>query len=144
MKNVIAALALAVSLPAMGDAGDHDVGVAGVDYEKLIDPVEITVEHNNAKVRKNCGKLALGCAITKKRVFRDTVTKEITRTEYVCNVYMRIKSDDITVRHEMKHCYGWAHEEMPYEIQRKSSIAQRKWLDTAHENWFPTNFSPIK
>jgi len=141
MKNVIAALALAVSIPALGDAGAHDVGVAGVDYEKLIDPVEINVIRDNFKVRKVCGKNALGCALTSKRVYRDNATGEISRTEFACNVFMKVNADDITVRHEMKHCYGWAHEEMPSSVQRRSGHIQRRWLDQAHKSWAPTNFS---
>ena len=141
MKNVIAALALAISIPALGDTGEYDVGVAGVDYEKLIDPVEINVIRNNSKLRKSCGKAAQGCAMTSKRMYRDMDTGEIVKTEYVCNVFLKVHADDITLRHEMKHCYGWAHEEMPKSVQRDHGPVQRLWLDKAHKSWAPTNFS---
>ena len=141
MKKLIATLALIAPAATLAGAGDHDVGIAGVDYEKLIDPVEINITRDNRAVRKNCGQGTLGCAITKKRVFRYDDTNEISRIEYVCDVYLKTRTDEITERHEMKHCYGWAHAEMPKMVQRQNYAAQRSWLDRNHKIWFPTDYS---
>lgn len=130
MKNVIAALALVVAAPALAGPGDHDVGVAGVDYEKLVDPV-VEVVKSDIETLKSCGVGAQGCAIL--GFARDENNERYAR----CNVFVKTRSNDIVLRHEMKHCFGYVHEEMPSYVMKRTTSFQNAWIERAHKHWDP-------
>lgn len=131
MKKVIAALALVLAAPALAE--NHDVGIAGEDCEILIPNVEIRVIEDTTSVAKHCGAGTHGCAILGR------LTLEDGSKGAACNVYVKSRRDfdDTTVNHEMKHCYGWVHEEMPKRIRRSRYQVQADWLEKNHAKWEP-------
>lgn len=135
MKNVIAALAL-VAAPALADSG-HDVGVAGVDYEKLIDPVVQTVR-GDVDTIKACGQGSAGCAIL--GFARD----ENNERYAVCRIFVKARTGEETINHEMKHCFGYTHAEMPKHIRKKQGAFQRDWIERNHKIWSPLPAKTLK
>ena len=130
--KVIAFILLTVfSLSASGE--DYDVGVAGRDYEIIVQPDHIKVIEDNAEVYKFCGRATLGCALLGK-----TVPNSQGHRETHCYVYIRSRLLDggVTLRHELKHCFGWVHEEMPLNIQKSRVDRQERWLKKHHKIWF--------
>jgi len=116
---------------------DQDVGVGGVDYKKIVEPAVINIFDDMEKLLKFCGKAVHGCA----QLGFGTVEGERV---IVCNIYLRFRDPEkeLTKRHELKHCYGWVHDEMPRRIQRAHVSVQRRWLDRAHNSpWKPIDRS---
>lgn len=141
MKNVIAALALVLAAPALAGAGDHDVGVAGVDYEVLVQPDRIEIIEDGTMVLKHCGVGTHGCAILGKSGRYEDGTRDT-----LCFVYIR-KNDpekDITLRHELKHCFGYAHKEMPKFVMKRGYQAQSAWLERNHKKWHTLDEATLK
>ena len=134
MKNVVAALALLVASPALM-AENHDVGVAGIDYEILVHNVDISVIESAAKTLKVCGHGVHGCAILGRARNEDDSFRP------ACNIYVgtddsTTKRDlEVTVNHEIKHCYGWNHKKMPRAIRGRPVSYQQDWLDRNHKIW---------
>ncbi len=134
MKKVVTALALLVASPALM-AENHDVGVAGIDYEILVHNVDIRVIESTTKTSKYCGHGVHGCAILGRARNEDDSFRA------ACNIYVKkdsaiTKRDlEITVNHEMKHCYGWNHKEMPRAIRGRSFSSQQDWLVRNHKIW---------
>ena len=133
MKNFIATIALVIAAPALGES--FDVGVAGEDYEMLVTPDSISVFEDATKVAKYCGHGTHGCAILGK-----SPADANGERKTVCHIFIKARYDDleekeITLRHEMKHCYGWAREEMPKHIKRRGFAQQSYWLEKNHKKW---------
>lgn len=137
MKKVIAALALLASPALMAES--HDVGEAGVDYEKLVKNVHIAIIKDSGLTHNACGPAAHGCAILGRQKLEDGSYRA------ACNVYVReygirghgerVDEQAITINHEIKHCYGWTHKEMPRIVASGSIKGQERWLKRNHKIW---------
>lgn len=134
MKSLTALFALFFSVSVIADS--HDVGVAGEDYEILVQPDRISVVEDRLEVLKYCGKGTHGCAILGKAPAGEDGTRETVCLVFINQRYQGQDEKEITLRHEMKHCYGWVHPEMPRIVQRRGYGAQSDWLKRNHKNWF--------
>lgn len=130
MKNIIPALALVFSSSVLAES--HDVGVAGVDYEVLVQPDRIEIFEDGNMVLKHCGVGTHGCAILGKSGKLEDGTRDT-----LCFVYIRKYDDekDITLRHELKHCFGYTHAEMPKIVMQRGYQGQALWLERNHKKW---------
>ena len=134
MKSLTALFALFFSVSVIADS--HDVGVAGVDYEILVQPDRIEVFEGRLKVLKYCGKGIDGCAILGKSPALEDGTRDTVCLVFIKARYDIPKEKEITLRHEMKHCYGWVHPEMPRIVQSRGYDVRSSWLAKNHKNWF--------
>lgn len=137
MKSLTALFALFFSVSVIAE--HHDVGVAGVDYEILVQPDKIEVIESTMKVMKHCGAGTHGCAILGKSPKLEDGTRDTVCIVFMKKRYHDPKEKEITLRHEMKHCYGWVHDEMPSRIQKRGYAAQSLWLDRSHKKWYSLN-----
>ena len=134
MKSLTALFALFFSVSVIAE--QHDVGVAGVDYEILVQPDRISVVEDRLEVLKYCGKGTHGCAILGKSPALEDGTRDTVCLVFIQKRYRKPEEKEITLRHEMKHCYGWVHPEMSKVVQRRGYNAQLQWLERNHKNWF--------
>ena len=110
---------------------DFLTNLSASDYPDRIEVVEDRIE-----VLKYCGKGTHGCAILGKAPAAEDGTRETVCLVVIQKKYVNPKDKEITLRHEMKHCYGWVHPEMPRMVQRRGYGAQSDWLKRNHQNWF--------
>lgn len=134
MKSLTALFALFFSVSVIAE--HHDVGVAGVDYEILVQPDRIEVVEDGTQVLKNCGIGTHGCALLGKSPVLEDGTRDT-----VCIVFIKARDEEkeITLNHELKHCYGWMHKEMTKAVLRRTYSAQAAWLERNHKKWFPVS-----
>ena len=110
-------------------SGGYDVGRAGKDYKVILQPDAVTVNIDRKQMLENCDRGAVGCALLGKTA----------KGEVACIVYVdeTDKELHLTIRHELKHCFGWAHKEMPVGIQQSLGSQQQEWINKNHRRWFP-------
>lgn len=137
MKSLTALFALFFSVSVIAE--QHDVGVAGVDYEILVQPDKIEVIESEKEVLKHCGKGIDGCALLGKSPKLEDGTRDTVCIVFMKKRYYDPEEKEITLRHEMKHCYGWVHDEMPSHIQKLGYAAQSLWLKGSHKKWYSLN-----